>query len=62
MIVHVDEDGCGGHGVCCGLAPEVFELSDDGYAVVRVSEVPTELEPAVRNALLQCPARAISVI
>jgi len=62
MIVRVDEDCCGGHGVCCGIAPEVFELTDDGYAVVRLTTIPTELEPAVRDAVLQCPARAISVI
>jgi ferredoxin len=39
----------------------VFELHDDGYAIVRVSEVPPELEDSVRQAVNQCPARAISV-
>lgn len=61
MKVHVDEDGCRGHGVCCGLCPEVFELTDDGYAVVRVSVVPVEFEDAARAAVAQCPERAISV-
>jgi ferredoxin len=40
----------------------VFELHDDGYAIVVVDEVPTELEDAVRQAVNQCPARAISLI
>ncbi len=62
MKVHVDNEICAGFGVCLGLCPEVFELHDDGYAVVRVSEVPPELEAAVRAAVSQCPARAISVI
>ncbi len=62
MKVHVDNEVCAGFGVCLGLCPEVFELHDDGYAVVRVSEVPPELEAAVRAAVSQCPARAISVI
>ncbi len=61
MKVHVDAHVCAGFGVCVGLCPEVFELHDDGYAIVRVNEVPSELEGAVRQAVNQCPASAISV-
>ena len=52
---------CAGFGVCLGLCPEVFELHDDGYAIVLVSEVPPELEDAVRKAVSQCPSNAISL-
>ncbi|HVL00794.1 MAG TPA: ferredoxin [Dongiaceae bacterium] len=61
MKVRVDSELCAGFGVCLGLAPEVFELHDDGYAIVLVSEVPPELEDAVREAVSQCPANAISL-
>ena len=61
MKVHVDRGICAGFGVCLGLCPEVFELHDDGYAIVLVSEVPSELEDAVRQAVSQCPANAISL-
>ena len=61
MKVHVNANVCAGFGVCVGLCPEVFELHEDGYAIVRVSEVPPELEDAVRQAVSQCPARAISL-
>jgi ferredoxin len=61
MKVHLDAGICAGFGVCLGLCPEVFELHDDGYAVVLVSEVPPELEDAVRKAASQCPSNAISV-
>ena len=61
MKVHVDANVCAGFGVCLGLCPEVFELHDDGYAIVRVSEVPLELQGAVREAVSQCPSRAISL-
>ena len=61
MKVHVNANVCAGFGVCAGLSPEVFELHDDGYAIVRVSEVPSELEDSVRQAVSQCPARAISL-
>ena len=62
MKVHVNPQVCAGFGVCLGLCPEVFELHDDGYAVVVVSDVPPEFEDAVRQAVNQCPARAISLI
>jgi len=61
MKVRVDAGVCAGFGVCLGLCPEVFELHDDGYAIVRVDEVPQELEDAVREAASQCPSRAISL-
>ena len=61
MKVHVNANVCAGFGVCLGLCPEVFELHDDGYAIVLVSELPAELEESVRQAVNQCPARAISL-
>ncbi|HET6951780.1 MAG TPA: ferredoxin [Acidimicrobiales bacterium] len=61
MKVTVDDDQCCGHAVCWGLCPEVFDLSDDGFAVVQVSEVPPEHEDAVRKAVRQCPERAITI-
>jgi ferredoxin len=52
---------CAGFSACLGLCPEVFELHDDGYAVVRVIEVPPEFEEAVRTAVKHCPSNAISI-
>ncbi len=60
MKVTVDEDRCRGHGVCWSLCPEVFTLSDDGYAVVHEPEVPADFEDKVRAAVGQCPERAIT--
>ncbi|MFT3929222.1 MAG: ferredoxin [Spongiibacteraceae bacterium] len=61
MKVRVDPSICAGFSVCLGLCPEVFELHDDGYAVVRVVEVPPEFEDQVRTAVVQCPSNAISI-
>lgn len=61
MKVHVDDDICAAFGVCMMVAPEVFELSDDGFSVVLVDEVPPELEDQVRKAAAQCPSRAITI-
>ena len=61
MNVEVDADCCGGFGQCVTTCPEVFELTDAGYAVVRVDAVPEEFEAAVRRAEQSCPTHAITV-
>lgn len=60
MKVEVDDDRCAGHGACFASCPEVFDLSDDGYAVVLVDVVPPEHEDKVKKAVTLCPERAIS--
>lgn len=62
MKVHVNSEICAGFGICTGIAPDVFELHEDGYAVVLVSEVKPQDEDTMRRAESQCPARAISLI
>ena len=62
MKVTVDEDNCRGHGMCLTCCPEVFEMTDDGWAVAAPGEVPVELEGAVREAIDNCPERAIHEI
>ena len=61
MKVHVNSDICAGFGICLGIAPEVFQLHDDCYAIVLVSEVNPEDEDAMRRAASQCPAQAITL-
>lgn len=62
MRVTVDEDRCAGHGMCLTLCPEVFELNDDGWAVADPAEVPAEFHDAAREAIDNCPERAIREI
>lgn len=61
MRVFVDDDSCRGHGVCAALCPEVFVITDGGYAEATTSDIPTELEAPVREAVDACPERAIHV-
>ncbi|HET8939133.1 MAG TPA: ferredoxin [Polyangiales bacterium] len=61
MRLRIDDERCKGHGVCCGLCPEVFELTDDGYARVLIDDVPAELQDVVETAATQCPEGAISI-
>ncbi len=62
MKVTVDDQRCRGHGMCLTLCPEVFSLTDDGYAVADPSEVPAGLEGAAKDAIDNCPEQAISEI
>lgn len=62
MRVIVDEDRCAGHGMCLTLCPEVFDMSDDGWAVADPGDVPVEHQVAAREAIANCPERAISEI
>lgn len=61
MKAAVDDERCRGHGVCWSLCPEVFTLTDDGYSVVEVAEVPAALEQHVRDARDSCPEGAITL-
>jgi ferredoxin len=60
MRVTVDDQRCRGHGVCITLCPEVFQLNEDGYSEVQVSEVPAGLEASAHQAITDCPEQAIS--
>ncbi|MGY0499540.1 ferredoxin [Nocardia sp. FBN12] len=61
MKVTVDADRCRGHGACLGLCPEVFTLTDSGYAEAVAGAVPEHLEDAVADAVSACPESAIVV-
>jgi ferredoxin len=60
MRVTVDADVCQGHARCWEICPEVFDLDDEGHAVVSRPDVPVDLEPLVREAVANCPERAIA--
>lgn len=61
MKVCVDSDVCTGCGPCVDICPEVFELNEEGIVVVRMKEVPPELQDACREAEDSCPVEAISI-
>jgi ferredoxin len=58
----VDFDVCASNGVCMGIAPELFEVRDDGYLYV-LDERPAEDKRAVlTEAVNSCPTAAISIV
>ena len=60
MRVVVNLDRCEGNAFCVNIAPEVFQLSDDEYAVVITDPVPAEQVTLVEQAIAACPRAALS--
>ncbi len=59
MRVAVDHVRCAGLGLCEGVAPDVFEIGDDGYLVLRSESVPDGAVQRVREAVDNCPTGAL---
>lgn len=60
MKARIDEDLCTACELCVDICDDVFEMGDD-VAVVKVDEVPSDLEDDVREAADSCPAEAIII-
>lgn len=59
--VQVDRERCVASGVCESLAPDVFEIDDDGVLQVHRDEPGVDQLDEVRDAVQQCPARALAL-
>ena len=61
MRIAVDWDRCTGMGMCESLAPDVFEVDDDGSLLLHREDVPEGQEDEVREAVASCPTEALSL-
>ncbi len=66
MNIDFDRSACQGHNRCYSLAEALFDVDDEGYAILRLgdgasAEVPTELEELAQLAADNCPEFAITV-
>lgn len=59
MTANVNEN-CIGCGMCAGICPEVFRMTDENVAVAS-EEVLPEQEMAVQEAADNCPVSAIEI-
>jgi ferredoxin len=60
--VQVDPDKCQGHNRCYSIAPDLFDIDDEGFAsVTGAGEVPTSLAGAALRAEANCPEHAVTV-
>lgn len=58
LAVRVDRILCDGYGMCAELLPELIELDDWGYPMVRPVAVPGSLVAHARRAVDVCPVLA----
>jgi ferredoxin len=60
--IEVDRDLCASTGGCEAVAPDLFEIGDDGVLVVLAPEPEAAQLGAVRDAVGVCPTRALRLV
>ncbi|MBC7373703.1 MAG: ferredoxin [Frankiales bacterium] len=61
MKIVLDEDKCSSLGMCESVAPDVFEVGDDGVLVV-LNHTPSQDQRALmEEAVAACPTGALSL-
>lgn len=61
MKIVVDFDKCDSNGVCCGIAPDLFELDDQNFLVIHDEEPGEEHRETLEEAVRSCPTGAIAL-
>lgn len=61
MRVCVDNDKCTAHAVCEAIAPEIFEVQDDGGLLILDENPAEELRQRLQESADACPADAIRI-
>ena len=61
VTLDVDRIRCDGYGMCAELLPELIELDDWGYPIVRPGGVPDDLRALARRAVDVCPVLALKL-
>lgn len=62
MKIRVNKDVCIACGACYAVAPEVYQMDDDGMSEVINEVIPAELEDEAMEALEGCPTEAIYLV
>jgi ferredoxin len=57
----VDYDKCTGLGICESLAPDFFEVDDNGDLVQLKSDITDDELQAVEEAVAGCPTEALTI-
>ena len=61
MKASVDHDVCIVSGMCTSIAPEIFQIGDDGLLHILLDDLTPELAEKADNAVLCCPVEALSL-
>ena len=60
--VQVELDLCIAAGRCVAVAPEVFDVDEDGFVVVLQEAIEAESVDSAHTAAMVCPGRAITIV
>ena len=60
MTPKIDQETCIGCGTCPGICPEVFEMAEDGKAVVKTDADFEANKEKIAEAISSCPVQAIT--
>lgn len=61
MKVAVDFAKCTGLGICESMAPEFFEVNDDGDLVLNKEDISDDELQSVEEAVAGCPTEALRI-
>jgi ferredoxin len=62
ITISVDHHKCAGHARCAAMAPNVYQLDDNGYVdIPDGTVVPESLRDEALDGASACPERALSV-
>jgi ferredoxin len=59
VAIQVDRIRCDGYGMCAELLPEMIDLDDWGYPILRPGPVPPDLLQLSKRAVDVCPVLAL---
>jgi len=59
MKAKVIKENCIGCGACQAIAPNIFEIDDEGLSKVLIEDISKEDEDDFKDALESCPTGAI---
>jgi len=59
VTLGIDRIKCDGHGVCADLVPELIELDDWGYPIIRGARSRSPFSHMPRRAVSGCPTLAL---
>ncbi|MGW2702728.1 ferredoxin [Streptomyces sp. NPDC001340] len=59
QTLRIDRIACTGRGLCAELLPELIDLDEWGYPILKDRAVPNALRPHARRAVAACPLLAL---
>lgn len=60
--LRINPIACNGHGMCAELLPELIDLDDWGYPIIKTADIPLNLLEMAKRAERICPTLAVMIL